>query len=266
MAGISGNRGKRSRRNIDGVVMQTCSKCLIEKPLLVGFARRADDYRATCRSCDYAYQASPEVRARRRKVYLTDEFREKRRGYYARPEVKERYKKYRSTPEYRKKKRVWERRRNACPDVKEKIRAYQRKFYATPEYRESERKRNKRRRMDIHFRLGANVGALIYQALKQNKNGKSWEKIVGYTSDKLKKHLESQFTEGMSWENYGEWHIDHIVPKSVFNYKTVKDIDFQRCWALENLRPLWARENTSKRDGLSKPFQPSLCIQGGACE
>jgi hypothetical protein len=65
----------------------------------------------------------------------------------------------------------------------------------------------------------------------------------------------------MSWENHGTvWHIDHIIPKSVFNYTDAEHIDFKRCWALKNLQPLWAGENMSKGDSLVKPFQPSLAI------
>ena len=58
--------------------------------------------------------------------------------------------------------------------------------------------------------------------------------------------LEKNFQPRMTWENYGLWHVDHKIPKSVFNYKNAEDLDFQKCWALSNLRPMWARENMSK--------------------
>lgn len=83
---------------------------------------------------------------------------------------------------------------------------------------------------------------------------------IGYSIEALKRHLEKQFLPGMTWENYGKWHIDHIIPKAAFNIESVNDIDFKRCWALKNLRPLWAHDNCSKRDTLEKPFQPSLTI------
>jgi hypothetical protein len=59
-------------------------------------------------------------------------------------------------------------------------------------------------------------------------------------------YLESQFVEGMSWENHGKWHIDHIKPVCSFNFNSREDEDFKKCWALENLRPLWAKENLKK--------------------
>lgn len=84
--------------------------------------------------------------------------------------------------------------------------------------------------------------------------------LVGYSVDELMMHLEKRFEPGMSWDNYGEWHMDHRIPKTAFNYETVDDIDFKRCWALENLRPMWAKENMRKGAKLDAPFQPSLLI------
>ncbi|CAG7580892.1 MAG: p100 [uncultured marine phage] len=73
-------------------------------------------------------------------------------------------------------------------------------------------------------------------------------KMLGYSSEDLKVHLESLFTEGMSWENHGEWHIDHIYPVSKFDPNTdVKEVN-----ALENLQPLWAFDNLSKGNKIIK--------------
>lgn len=70
--------------------------------------------------------------------------------------------------------------------------------------------------------------------------------LVGYTLVELMEHLESQFTKGMTWDNYGEWHIDHIRPVSDFNFITHNDSEFKECWSLWNLQPLWAFDNLSK--------------------
>jgi hypothetical protein len=64
--------------------------------------------------------------------------------------------------------------------------------------------------------------------------------------EKLFAHLEAQFRDGMSWDNYGRygWHIDHIIPCSSFD---LTDTDQQRkCFHYTNLQPLWAHENLSK--------------------
>jgi hypothetical protein len=60
--------------------------------------------------------------------------------------------------------------------------------------------------------------------------------LLGYSSLELKNHLTSLFTEGMSWDNYGEWHIDHI--KSVFEFDNNTSPSIVN--ALSNLRPLWS--------------------------
>lgn len=87
---------------------------------------------------------------------------------------------------------------------------------------------------------------------------------MGYTLDDLKKHLEKQFTDGMSWDAFlrGEIHIDHKTPKSAFNFKTTADIDFRLCWKLSNLQPMFAKENMSKGAKIESPFQPSFAFGG----
>ena len=74
------------------------------------------------------------------------------------------------------------------------------------------------------------------------------EELCGYTPKKLREHMESLFREGMSWDNYGRdgWQIDHIRPVSSFNYTTTECEDFKKCWELNNLQPLWAKDNMSK--------------------
>jgi hypothetical protein len=62
---------------------------------------------------------------------------------------------------------------------------------------------------------------------------------LGYNGDDFRQHLAAQFLPGMSWSNYGEWHIDHIKPRSTFCLPG----EIVACFALSNLRPLWARDN-----------------------
>jgi len=64
-------------------------------------------------------------------------------------------------------------------------------------------------------------------------------------------HLESLFEEGMTWENYGKWHIDHRIPKSWFNFETINDPEFIKCWDLKNLKPMWGDENIAKGNKFS---------------
>jgi len=112
-------------------------------------------------------------------------------------------------------------------------------------------------------KLNVNISKAISQTLKNGKLGQHWEDLVGYTVVQLKKHLERQFTDGMSWDNYGKggWEVDHRIPKVAFNFETPFDLDFRQCWALRNLQPLWISENRSKGSSLKELFQPSLLIR-----
>jgi len=120
-----------------------------------------------------------------------------------------------------------------------------------------------KKRATLAGKLNHRLSVRIQQSLKGNKKGRSWESLVGFSLEELKKHFEKQFKKGMSWELVmtGQIHIDHKIPIAAFNFETPEDIDFKRCWALKNLQPLFALENKSKKDSLYIPFQPSLLLQ-----
>ena len=105
-----------------------------------------------------------------------------------------------------------------------------------------------RKTNDPIYKLINNFRTAIYQVLKENnvkKNGHYFE-VLQYTPDELINHLESQFTDGMTWDNYGQWHVDHITPISVHNIQEIGDSEFMKCWSLENLQPLWGEDNIRK--------------------
>jgi|VirMetMinimDraft_7_1064189.scaffolds.fasta_scaffold00187_36 hypothetical protein len=87
----------------------------------------------------------------------------------------------------------------------------------------------------------------VLRKAKTTKNGGSYE-ILGYDRDELMSHLESLFVDGMEWGNYGEWHIDHIIPVSWWFKNDVNDPSIIN--ALTNLQPLWKQDNLDKRDKL----------------
>lgn len=78
------------------------------------------------------------------------------------------------------------------------------------------------------------------------KGGTSIEAALGYSIADLMVHIERQFSQGMSWANYGAWHIDHILPLSGFRIEVLGDPECRAAWALPNLRPLWAAQNVKK--------------------
>lgn len=128
-------------------------------------------------------------------------------------------------------------------------------------------KKNKRQ-TDITFYLRNLMSHHVANGLRRNnssKNGVSSFKHLEYTVGELKQHLESLFEPWMNWNNHGhykadewddndpttwKWQIDHIIPHSTFPYTSMEDENFKKCWSLENLRPLSAKQNQS--DGASK--------------
>lgn len=105
-----------------------------------------------------------------------------------------------------------------------------------------------RKANDPLYKLVANFRTAIYTVLKENNMNKygHYFDILQYSPEQLADHLEKQFSDGMSWENYGEWHVDHIKPITAFNFQEIGDSEFMKCWSLENLQPMWADENIRK--------------------
>jgi len=95
-------------------------------------------------------------------------------------------------------------------------------------------------------RLHRNIKRAITRHIKENKNYRRWEDILGYSTLDLMAHLEKQFKDGMTWNNYGKWHVDHVIPVSAFRFYEFNDEGFKECWKLTNLQPLWRFENISK--------------------
>ena len=119
-----------------------------------------------------------------------------------------------------------------CNDKKKYNREWMKKFRKIP--------KNK---------IDGSISGNIWHSLKEKKNGRHWEDLVGYTLQDLMKHLENLFDENMNWENYGSyWEIDHKTPKSWFRYEIAEDLEFKKCWALENLQPLEISLNRSKKN------------------
>jgi hypothetical protein len=111
-----------------------------------------------------------------------------------------------------------------------------------------------RRKTDVIFKLKYGIRSRIRQVIKRIPNTKRNEKIdnLGCDWETLKNHIESQFTEGMTWDNHGQygWHIDHHIPLATA--KTEQDV--YRLNHYTNLKPLWWHENLKKGDKISKEW------------
>jgi hypothetical protein len=81
-------------------------------------------------------------------------------------------------------------------------------------------------------------------ALKRGTKTGSAVSDLGCSIEELKKYIETKFLEGMTWENYGKWHIDHIIPLSKFNLSDREEL--LKAVNYTNLQPLWAEDNMKK--------------------
>lgn len=233
--------------------MKICSKCEIEKDLseFCKNKKAKDGYRAQCKKCvkeyynkdkerillkykEYYENNKDEIKIKQKRYWennkdrLNSQKREYNKGYNQRLEVKA-YKKdwYNQYKEHIKE-------HNQTPEVIEHRKEYRRKYL------------KKKRKIDHMFKLNYYMGNDIRESLIGNKNGNHWESLVSFILPELITHLESLFQPGMTWSNHGDWHIDHIIPKSWFKFKSYTDDEFKQCWALCNLQPLWAEDNLKK--------------------
>lgn len=103
-----------------------------------------------------------------------------------------------------------------------------------------------RSKVDINYRNGRRLRSRLRNALKKAGARRSARMmtLLGCSLEFLKSHLESLFKDGMSWSNYGEWHIDHKRPCASFDL--VLKEEQEKCFHWSNLQPLWARDNIRK--------------------
>lgn len=239
--------------------MKTCSKCCAAKPATREFfgplKKARDGLHSWCKQCAAEWRRGD--RAADKERYSAIEKKRHAKSGEERREAMRRW--WASAEEYKQVAKV--RRKGRRPKDNESRR---RKFSANVALRADRAAANARWRAEnaesislrrreawqkatTPQRLRSYFGAAISHALKRSaKGGRSWQELVDYSVNDLIAHLERQFLTGMSWDNYGDWHVDHIVPASSFQYETPEDADFKSCWALTNLRPMWAKENISK--------------------
>jgi gas vesicle protein len=174
---------------------------------------------------------------------------------------KEDYKKYYQEN----KEEILEQSKKYNQENKEEISEQSKKYYQENKedykkyYQENREKINRRARerlkFDVNYKMSHYLRHRLRLALKGNSKRGHILELLGCSIEQLKQHLESQFTKGMSWSNYGngwngrgmqEWHIDHIKPCASFDLS--KASEQRKCFNYTNLQPLWAEDNLRKGD------------------
>ncbi len=116
----------------------------------------------------------------------------------------------------------------------------------------------KKKKRNLLEKLRERISGRLRRVLKGDRHSINYRNgLISFTEKQLKVHLEKGFKDGMAWDNYGTiWHIDHKIPLAAFNLRS--EIDIKRCWALDNLQPLFAIENLRKGSILGRPNQLGL--------
>ncbi len=189
------------------------------------------------------------------------------------------YQKVKNTESHKEKRRAWSRLYNKTPKRMEYNRLLKRKNYKrnterqaiywinNPEsfkqreswkkiYMRNYRKQNRlkillqiktRRENDPNFKMRNTLRSRIWTVLKRKNTTKlvSTLTLLGVDSvETVIKHIEKQFKNGMTWNNHGEWHLDHIKPCASFDLTC--PVQQLACFNYNNLQPLWASDNMSK--------------------
>ena len=192
--------------------MKICIKCNIEKELEEFYKdkQNKDGLCSKCKGCSEEYK----------KKYRKENVEE----------IKQRNKKYyeENVEKIRKQKKEYHK------ENKSKRNEYQKKYL------------RKRRKNDSQFRMAHNLRGVTNRGIISQGGIKSasTEKLLGCSFYEASIHIKNLFAEGMCWENYGEWEIDHIRPMASFD---LTDPEQQKiCFHYTNLQPLWMAENRSK--------------------
>lgn len=198
--------------------------------------------------CKAYREANPEqVSATKKRCYQAkrEEYLAKRKKRYVenKEEILAKCAEYRANNKEAKRKRDREYYRKNRKEIIAKQAEYQRRVAD----RLNEYSRNyvrERRKRDKLYALRTNIrGRFRYELAKRGETKYTKEnKYLGCTWLELREHLESQFANGMTWDNYGEWHVDHIVPLAIAENRE----QLIKLCHYSNLRPLWAFDNISK--------------------
>ena len=168
--------------------------------------------------------------AQKRRRYQDPEYRLKQLGYQKKWRLDNPEKKLEIDAKWRK-------------ENLEHRRAYSRKYVI--EHREERSAYSiNRYHTNVEHRLAANLRSRLYQAVQNDSKSGSAVRDLGCSIPTFRLFIENQFEEGMSWDNYGEWHLDHVLPLASFDLTDRGD--FQTAVHYLNYQPLWAKDNAIK--------------------
>jgi len=216
--------------------IKICGRCKIEKEVCY-FGKNKNTisgYRSSCNECRKKESKEYREKNSKKRKETIEKYNKKNRDIINK-KSKERYL---LNPEKNKLIKLKSYHKNKEKN-KEKLKLYRIKNRE----KRTEYQRNKIKNDEL-YKLSSTMRSRMRNLL----NKKSWSKtnktfdLIGCTTEFLKEHLEKQFKNNMSWDNYGTWHVDHIIPLS--SAKNTEELN--KLCHYSNLQPLWAQENMSK--------------------
>lgn len=245
-------RAKIRLENSLKLVSKVCIKCNIEKEIKhFKLRKETGSYRGECNKCknealeEWKKKNPEKVKEMSKRAYKKafekdpEKFRQKSRKWKQEHSEEVRLKqleRYWNNPEkYRKISKEWkEKNPEQVKKDKENFKKLRPNYKA--EYFQKNKKRiNERNKSKPHIGAWRKLLKRVIRRAGTTKEDSTLE-LLKYSALQLKQRIECQFTEGMTWDNYGEWHIDHIKRVSEFDKETPPHIVNMLC----NLRPLWA--------------------------
>lgn len=227
-----------------------CKTCKIEKSTECfsksGIVKGKQYHRLSCKDC--LILSSKKYYYENRHKYLENfrKYREKNKGYF-KQKNQEYYLRNREADLLRQK--AWK------EENKDHLIQYRksRKKEANEVYRKYKKERYHK---DPVFRLKCNLRRTVSQLFSGKRKSKKTLEMLGCSFEEAKAYIEAKFKPGMSWDNYGKWHIDHIVPLS----SGKNEEELIKICHYSNLQPLWALENILKSNKMPLEEQQSLGI------
>lgn len=236
-----------------------CTKCKLEKDI-IEFGKRKDSkdgYRNECKECRKIFMKEYSLKNKNILLEYSKEYRknnkEKIKELNKNYQLKNREELLKKKKEYNNKNKetIKQKRKEFILNNKELVASRKKDYYENNKIKENKRKNNwakNKLKNDKLFKLQFNIRVLIRVSiknagfLKSNLKKNKTVLILGCDILTFKLFLENKFIDNMSWENYGKWHIDHIIPAS---YAKTED-DVYKLNHYTNFQPLWAFNNLSK--------------------
>jgi hypothetical protein len=243
--------------------MKKCTKCKVEKPFQEFTKQKngKNGYRSSCKSCCKKYYEKNKDKLKVKyketaKIYYEknkDKVKEYKKRYLSKDENKNKQKETAKIYYEKNKEKILEYRNNYnkiyYEKNKEKIEKTAKIYRKNNKEKITKRKteyNKKRKKIDSIYKFRICVRESILKAFKrgtnQFKKNANTETILGCTTEEFIVYIENKFTKGMSLENHGKWHLDHIIPLASAN--TEEDIIKLNHYT--NFQPLWAKDNISK--------------------